>query len=228
MARKPADKPDTRSELVEAAWGLFASNGYEGTTVNAVIEKVGLSKGAFYHYFESKEEVLDAVVEHITEHILEDIENVLEDPGLDAAHKLDCFISGFRTWKSENLEMIKSISMTLYRDENIIIRHKIDRRTDEMLLPALSRIIAQGIKEGSFDVDNPLGAAEMVLVMIHATREMQMQSVMEQGDREALEEELRRRIRGLARLLERFLGAPPGTIVLMEDDIVERFVALFG
>jgi AcrR family transcriptional regulator len=228
MSRKAADKPDTRSELVEAAWELFARQGYEGTTVNAIIDKVGLSKGAFYHYFESKEDVLDAVVEHLTEHVLEDFEPDLRNPGKDASHKLDCLISVFRSWNSENLDMVNDITLVLEKDENIIIRHKIDRRTDDLLLPPLVEIIAQGSAEGIYDVDDPRTAAEMVLVIFHAVREMQMRTIVEADERDDNEDELRRRIRGLARLLERFLGAPAGTIVLMEDETVQRFIEIFG
>ncbi len=231
MSRKQVDRPDTRSELVEAAWELFAHNGYEGTTVNAIIEKVGLSKGAFYHYFESKEDVLDAVVEHVTEHVIEDVDPMLRDAGRDANHKLDCLISVFRSWKEENLEMVRNISLVLEKDENIIIRHKIDRRTDELLMPLLVEIITQGIEEGLYDVEDPQTAAEMVTIVFHAWREMQMRALMEaeqDGNAEDVEDKLRRRIRGMARLLERFLGAPSGTLVLMEDEAVRRFIELFG
>jgi hypothetical protein len=67
-----------------------------------------------------------------------------------------------------------------------------------------------------------------VLVIFHAGREMQMRTVAEEGEAEDLEDKLRRRVRGLARLLERFLGTSPGTMVLMEDEAVRRFIDIFG
>jgi AcrR family transcriptional regulator len=228
MTGKQKEQVNTKSELVEAAWELFAHQGYDKTTVNAIIEKVGVSKGAFYHYFESKEDVLDAVVEHLTEHVLEDLEPVLNDAGMNATHKLDCLLSVFRTWKAESLEMVRDISMVLNRDENIIIRHKVDRRTDEMLLPPLTDIIAQGLEEKTFDIEDAPAAAEMVLVMLHAVREMQMRTIMAMEDTEAAGDILRARIRALARLLERFLGAPAGTVVLVEEETVQRFIEAFG
>jgi len=46
-----------KQELLDAALQLFYEKGYEKTSVNDIIEKVGVSKGAFYYYFKSKEEV---------------------------------------------------------------------------------------------------------------------------------------------------------------------------
>lgn len=54
---------ETREMILEAAAGLFASRGYGQTSIDAVIAEAGLSKGAFYHHFESKEALLAALLE---------------------------------------------------------------------------------------------------------------------------------------------------------------------
>ena len=50
-----------REELIDCAQRLFLAQGYEKTTINEVIAATGLSKGAFYHHFRSKEDLLAAV-----------------------------------------------------------------------------------------------------------------------------------------------------------------------
>ena len=53
--------PETRiAELLDCAQRLFFERGYDNTTVNDILEAAGLSKGAFYHYFESKEALFSA------------------------------------------------------------------------------------------------------------------------------------------------------------------------
>ena len=52
-----------RLELVDLAQRLFLERGYERTTVNDVIDAAGVSKGAFYHHFRAKEELLEAIAE---------------------------------------------------------------------------------------------------------------------------------------------------------------------
>lgn len=55
----------TRQQLVEAATELFAERGYEGTSIEAVLERVGMSRGSLYHHFPGKEALFEAVVESV-------------------------------------------------------------------------------------------------------------------------------------------------------------------
>ncbi len=67
--------PYTRAALVDAALSLFASKGYESTSIDEIAEQVGVSPRTFYRYFETKDRVLffggdafnDAVVRHLPE-----------------------------------------------------------------------------------------------------------------------------------------------------------------
>ena len=51
----------TKSKIVEAAWQLFYEKGFDGTTVEDIVEKSATSKGSFYHYFESKDALLGSL-----------------------------------------------------------------------------------------------------------------------------------------------------------------------
>lgn len=53
----------TRTELLDAAESLFLSHGYGGASVDAILERAGLSKGAFFHHFTSKAELAHALIE---------------------------------------------------------------------------------------------------------------------------------------------------------------------
>lgn len=52
---------ELRQKIIDTAWGLFYENGYENTTVNDIIRKVGTSKGGFYYYFKAKEDLLNSL-----------------------------------------------------------------------------------------------------------------------------------------------------------------------
>ena len=47
----------TRQRLLEAAFSVFAAQGYTGATIDAIVQAAGYSKGAFYFHFSSKDEV---------------------------------------------------------------------------------------------------------------------------------------------------------------------------
>jgi TetR/AcrR family transcriptional repressor of nem operon len=55
MSRNP--NPETREKLLDAAEALMIAKGYAATTVDDVCESAGLTKGSFFHYFESKNQV---------------------------------------------------------------------------------------------------------------------------------------------------------------------------
>lgn len=58
MAKKSRN---TKEKIVTAAWDLFYNQGYDGTTIDDIVERSGTSKGSFYHYFESKDALLSSL-----------------------------------------------------------------------------------------------------------------------------------------------------------------------
>jgi len=55
----------TRAALIDVATELFATNGYEATAIPAVLDAAGVSRGALYHHFESKEALFEAVLQSV-------------------------------------------------------------------------------------------------------------------------------------------------------------------
>ena len=64
MARR-RDPEWTRGQLIEAAFGEMHENGYAAAGVDRIIERSGVTKGAFYHHFESKKELAQAVIDSV-------------------------------------------------------------------------------------------------------------------------------------------------------------------
>jgi AcrR family transcriptional regulator len=54
---------ESSKKIIEAAFELIARNGYESTSISQIAEKAGVSKGLVYNYFESKEELLERMVQ---------------------------------------------------------------------------------------------------------------------------------------------------------------------
>jgi AcrR family transcriptional regulator len=63
--RKVEKGQATRRQLVAAATHLFATRGYEATSVEAVLEEAGVSRGALYHHFEDKRALFEAVLDEV-------------------------------------------------------------------------------------------------------------------------------------------------------------------
>src|SRR5580698_1399018 len=78
-----------RAELIDCAHRLFLEKGYERTTINDVIAATALSKGAFYHHFRAKEDLLTAIAARFAGQSLAHAEAVQGDPRLDALQRLN-------------------------------------------------------------------------------------------------------------------------------------------
>lgn len=59
-----------RNEILDAAEQLFVTKGFDGTSTNDILERVGIACGTLYYHFKSKEEILDAMIERMTETLL--------------------------------------------------------------------------------------------------------------------------------------------------------------
>ena len=59
---------NTKERIMEAALELFAQNGYLGTSMNDIAKQLGITKGALYKHYSSKQEILDSITQRMNEH----------------------------------------------------------------------------------------------------------------------------------------------------------------
>ncbi len=85
-----ADREDRRNEFIEAAERLFRENGIVDTTISSIVKEVNAAKGLFYYYFNSKDEVIEAVAEKYRKLFQEKIEVSFDADDFD--EKLSGFI----------------------------------------------------------------------------------------------------------------------------------------
>src|SRR5258706_2118938 len=82
-----------RSEILDCAQALFLARGYDNASLNEVIAVAGVSKGAFYHYFASKEALLEALAGRVAQGAPGHGADVLDAPRLDALPPLNPFMA---------------------------------------------------------------------------------------------------------------------------------------
>jgi AcrR family transcriptional regulator len=220
---KTEARKDTRGELIEAAWRLFSTEGYDATPVEAILEMVGLSKGTFYYYFAGKEDILDAVVSRIVDDMAKDIKDIPNMNDLSPMQKMNRFMETTSNWKLSNIDIISETIKVLYRDENAIIVRKMNMRTLRLFAPTLEEIIKEGVEEGTFDVEYPRDAAEMILLLSRAMGDQQAEDMLQLEDDSGSMQRIMRRVRLYLDTFERILGAPRGSIFTLDDARVEEF-----
>jgi AcrR family transcriptional regulator len=212
----------TRASLIDAAARLFASRGYDSTAVDSIVQEAGVSKGAFYHHFDSKDELLDAVAERTAAEAMSVIEPGIADRSMGAIARLNRFFSIARTWGAEHFGLLREVLLVLYRDENIRLRRKVEAHTFAWSVPVLTDILRQGVAEKVFDLSDPDEAAQAILRFSWTIREAQVHAMRDHGNTTETMVVLERRLLLFFEMLERMIGAPKGSI--------ERFSypAVFG
>ncbi len=224
MARVLKEYDERKNEILDAAQGLFYSRGYEQTPVNSIIEKVGVSKGTFYHYFKSKEDLLDSLAERITEQVMVQIEKKLNDSTMDAITKLNLMFESSANWKAANRELIFVLLEAMYNDNNILMRKKINDRTVAVASPLMTRIIHQGINEGAFNTSFPDDISEMIFQLTTGFGEKFAEIFPTLEDHPENKALIVKILEMYEDAIERFLGAPRGSIKLGSREALEKII----
>ena len=223
MARTIKKYAERRMEFLNTAQELFFAKGYEQTSVEAIIKEMKLSKGTFYYYFKSKEELLDALVERLSEKILEEVKKIVDREDLNAITKLNRAYAVTRSVKLENLELLKVLLKVIYDDKNILFRFKIYRGSIEILAPEFSKIIKQGIKEKIFNTPYPDEAASLIFEVANTFSEKVPNLLLGSDKNPKNLDKAEKEFRVYENAIERIIGAEEGTVKIVNRNILNYF-----
>jgi len=212
-----------RAELIDCAQGLFLTRGYEATTINDVISATRLSKGAFYHHFRSKEDLLEAIAERFARESLGFIAALQADPSLDALQRLNRLLALGRDWKAGHIAELKAMFTTLLRPQNAVLYHRIVDAVFAVLIPAVAEIIRQGEAEGVFDAGDPRVAAETLLWISNGRRSLVIAALAQaETDVQAGLGMIVERVRAEEAISNRVLGLRAGGLDILGSEDVLR------
>ena len=138
------EKKSVKSRIVSAAWQLFYEKGYNGTTVDEIIELSGTSKGSFYYYFNTKDELLNTL-----SMILDDYYDELEqkmDPQMNSFSKL--LYLNYETHSMMEEKISIDLVASLYSTQLVAqgSRHLLDQNRKYYKL--IMKIVEEGQKRG--------------------------------------------------------------------------------
>ncbi|MDR1634261.1 MAG: TetR/AcrR family transcriptional regulator [Bifidobacteriaceae bacterium] len=185
--------------ILDAAAELFARKGYDATTVGDILEVVGMGKGTFYHYFKSKEEVLEAVVDRVVARVVEHVEAIADAPGLDGHTKLRQMIAGVNVSQTPDGAIIE----VLHDAANERLHQASITRTVQAVAPIMARAIEQGVAEGVYSTPRPFETIEFLLAGDTA--------IFDSGAYTGTPEQFAARAAEFVRIAELALGAAEGS-----------------
>jgi AcrR family transcriptional regulator len=224
---KEEEYTSRRNEILNSARRLVNTKGYEQMTIQDILEDLQISKGAFYHYFDSKGEVLQALVERI---VIDEVEPLLipivQDPDLTALEKLHCYFDTAARWKYTRKSLMLELLRVWVADTNAIVRQKMFSMTVKRVTPLLTEIIRQGIDEGVFKTAYPEQVCHVIIYILQGLSDTFVDLLIAgESDRDdkGVESALSAYSAALSDAMERVLGAPKGSLNLIDPDTLKAW-----
>lgn len=209
------DYDERKNEILDVAQRLFYSVGYDQTTVNAIIEDIGIAKGTFYYYFKSKLDLLENMIDRMALQIMGAIKPII-DAETGAVEKLRNFYNTTVAIKIENREMLIQGMKVMYRDENLITHHKMIQKYLEKFGSVYSRIIRQGVQEGIFNTPFPDDTGELIMQLLFSMGDAFAKLFLELDEKPENLKIIEKKIRIYENATERILGAKEGSLKLWD------------
>lgn len=188
-----------KQKILDAAEVLFAQKGYERTNVSEIMKGADIEEGIFCDYFESKEEVLDAIILRIIGICVKKSEVILENQEISVQEK---FIQIIMAGPSED-DSKKKILKELQKPSNAILHQKCIVQSILHLTPLLTKVVEQGIVEGLFSTRYPKENMEALLVVV--------QFLFDTSIFSWTEDERAQKAKAYIYMVEKMLGAEEGT-----------------
>ena len=212
-----------RNAILDVAQQLVYTKGYEQMTIQDMLDDLQISKGAFYHYFDSKQAVLEALIERMGEEVVQLLLPIVHDPVLGALEKLRRFFPTLAQWKTARKDFILALMHILYADENALFRQKARALAVKRVTPLMTTVIRRGIQEGVLTTSYPDQVGEVILSL-----------VLDLGDTiawlllswEPKSDDVRRvesTVAAYTDALERALGAPTGSLPLVDAQTLKEW-----
>jgi AcrR family transcriptional regulator len=206
-----------RDAFLDVAQRLIQTKGYEAMSIQDLLDQLEASKGAFYHYFGSKQKLLEAVVERFADGAMASLAPILSDPELPALKKLERFFAGIASLKAEQKDLMLAIIEVWNSDGNAIVREKVRRLSERIMVPLLSAVVTQGVDEGTLQVDSPDEMAKVLASLMLGFQQQATDLFIARQAGAITFEVVQRAVAANTEAFERILGVPKGSITLTDE-----------
>jgi AcrR family transcriptional regulator len=196
MGRRAKDPEIRKKEFVDAAIELFSTKGFEQTSVTDISRKVGVSHGAFFYYYKSKDDILKDVIDGLIAMDVQFVKGLIDNRDMSAKEK-------FRVILNTSVNSMKArpenrLNEYFRRSTNAGFHRDYTRKYREVLGPLFTEIAEQGIREGYCEIKYPRETIEYLLYIF--------ESIDDSFVEVKSNEEYYRKIRALELIVAKALG----------------------
>ncbi|MDR2043266.1 MAG: TetR/AcrR family transcriptional regulator [Clostridium sp.] len=211
MTRK-SNAQQTREKIVDVSAKLFAEKGYERTTMQDIVNDLGMSKGAIFHHFKSKEAIVEAVVTRYCDSFLDVARQTADDKSIPVYERFIKTALALQVSDADGGQMLAH----LHSPQNALLHLQMEKAVLDKAAPILAGIVRDGVEQGFFDTEYPEEAIAMVLCYSNTAFDTGRIAILSR-------EELLRKAKAFIDAVERLLGAEAGSM----DRLIGQFERTF-
>lgn len=195
-----------KEQILDVSLSLFLEKGYDNTSISDILSNLNIARGTLYYHFESKEAIMDTIIERSIKNVIEEAKGIVFQKGMTVQEKMFTLFSSTSMKRLSGRELMIDY---LNQPQNALFHEKINRSFIQKIVPLLGDIIKEGVEEGTFINAYPYESAEMILVMIIGF----MDVYYDNSD----ENDIKRRTESLLYNMERILGVKEGSFDMFKS-----------
>ena len=188
-----------RNEILAIAKRLFAIQGFDKTSIQDILRETQIARGTLYYYFESKETIMNALVEKLSEQTFGEMSSIANDTKVPVVERIIQAIMAMSVNDGSSIEIMNHIN----HPQNTFIHQKVQREIMKKAPPVLAAIVQEGMREGIFDTHFPLQSMEMIIASVSA--------LIDDAETNITDTEREERLHALLYNIDRILGAKPNS-----------------
>ena len=159
-------KGELRKEaILQTAEELFFTKGYTETSIQDILEKLEISKGGFYHYFDSKNALLEEICRQRGGRELERLRGELYSGKLDALQRLNLLLGALNLFRREDPRYVALVLKVSFIDGDVHFRDQMRRFMLEGLRPMVDETLRDGMAQGAFFSRHPGKLGGLLLML---------------------------------------------------------------
>ncbi|TDE92685.1 TetR/AcrR family transcriptional regulator [Occultella glacieicola] len=213
-----------REAILDVLEHLIVTRGYDRVTIADILGAAGISKGAFYHYFQAKDDVLTALLERRLRAWEVALAPIVERPG-PALDRLRAFLATLSGAKSADREFLVEAAAPVLAESNAIVAARLRREGAARLTPLVTRVLTDARDEGSITQDDPAALADIVITLVQDLADRSGRAILAIMQGSAGPDDLRRTVTAHVGALQRVLALDHGELDFVTGPDIEAWAS---
>ncbi|MGN0431968.1 MAG: TetR/AcrR family transcriptional regulator [Lachnospiraceae bacterium] len=151
---------ERRNEILDVAERLFATKGFDNTSTNDILNEIGIARGTLYYHFKSKEDILDAMIERIGNRLVAKAKVIAQNEEIPVLQRLTMTVMALNLDNDLGHEVMEQV----HKAQNALLHQKMQENLLAQVVPLITGLIEEGIRQGICQTDYPAEMVEMVML----------------------------------------------------------------